>query len=84
MMREMSLPANARWVAEHYSDFLDGYIFDTVDEALKTEITALGITPSIANTVMVTLQDRVQLAEVCVEFINRLREGRQARARAEG
>lgn len=71
MMREMSLPPDARWVAEHYSDFIDGFICDTVDAALLTEIAALGITPATANTVMVTLEDRVQLAKTSIEFMDR-------------
>jgi LPPG:FO 2-phospho-L-lactate transferase len=69
IMREISAPATACWIAEHYGDFLDGFVIDETDEALASEIEALGMTAMCTNIVMNSLDDRVQSASNCLEFL---------------
>jgi LPPG:FO 2-phospho-L-lactate transferase len=72
IMRELSLPNTASWVAGHYRDFLDGFVLDNQDTALSGEIEALGLKVSVTQTVMETLDDRVKLAQDCLDFLGRL------------
>ncbi len=80
MMREMSVPTKASWVAGHYRDFLDGFVIDSTDESLASEVEAMGIATTTTNVVMKTLSDRVQLAETSLEFIASLSERNWAKA----
>jgi len=72
MMQEMAVPNTATWVAGHYADFLDGFVVDTQDAASAQDIEELGIASHVTQTIMTTLDDRVQLAETCLEFVSRL------------
>lgn len=74
MMRELSIPTKASWVAGHYRDFLDGFVIDSADELLASEIEAMGVMTSTTNVVMNTLNDRLQLAQTSLEFIASLSE----------
>ena len=68
MMHELSLPVSATSVLRHYADFLDGFIVDVLDSELQAELDSSGVTIKKAQTVMDSLDDRVALARVCVEF----------------
>jgi len=70
MMKELSVPNTPEGVADHYLDFLDGFIIDEEDAGLKSDVEALGLVTEITRTVMVTLEDRVQLARICLELIH--------------
>jgi LPPG:FO 2-phospho-L-lactate transferase len=70
MMRELDLPATAGQVAEHYGDLLDGFVVDTQDAALAAGI---GVPTVVTQTVMVTLADRIALAESVLQLIDSLR-----------
>ena len=72
IMRELSLPNTASWVAGHYRDFLDGFVLDNQDAAFSTEVEALGLKVSVTQTVMETLDDRVKLAQDCLDFLGQL------------
>jgi LPPG:FO 2-phospho-L-lactate transferase len=79
IMQEMSVPVSACRIAEQYRDFLDGFVIDTADDALATDIEALGIATTCTNIVMNSLADRERLAVVSLEFIASLRQsGRRA------
>ncbi|NIP14519.1 MAG: 2-phospho-L-lactate transferase [Pseudomonadales bacterium] len=69
MMRELEVPATAAQVAEHYGDLLTGFVLDEQDEDLDG---TLGTPTIVAQTVMVTLQDRVDLGRTVVDFIEKL------------
>lgn len=75
MMRELSVPGTATWVAEHYRSFLDGFILDRADNELVADIESLGMSARVTDTVMVTLDDRIELARQCLEFLDTLRVG---------
>ncbi|MSQ97742.1 MAG: 2-phospho-L-lactate transferase [Xanthomonadales bacterium] len=68
MMHELSLPVSATAVLRHYADFLDGFIVDERDSELQAELDSSGVAIKNAQTVMDSLEDRVALARVCVEF----------------
>ena len=55
-------------IAEYYRDFLDGLIIDRIDEHEAAAVEKLGIQVKIADTVMRSLQDRVNLAETTLQF----------------
>lgn len=74
MMAELSVPNTASWVAQHYRPILDGFVLDSVDEALAGEIEAMGLPTAVTDTVMVTLEDRIALARVCLQLADSLRD----------
>ena len=73
MMKELSVPATAAAVAQHYRDLIDGFIIDQKDSDLIDSVVALDIETIVAQTVMVTLADRIDLARTAIGFFRRLR-----------
>lgn len=70
MMRELDLPASADQVAGHYGSLLDGFVLDQQDAGLAERIEV----PTVAaQTVMLTLRDRTDLAATVLQFIEKLR-----------
>jgi LPPG:FO 2-phospho-L-lactate transferase len=59
MMVELGVPTTASAVARRYQDLLDGYVVDETDAAAARE---LGISVTVAHTLMTTLADREALA----------------------
>ena len=72
MMQELDIPNDAVAVAHHYRGLLDGFVLDQQDAALGDDVAALGVEVSVAQTLMVTLADRIDLAEKVLQFTNRL------------
>ncbi|HSB96444.1 MAG TPA: 2-phospho-L-lactate transferase [Spongiibacteraceae bacterium] len=72
MLAELKLPSSALAVAEHYADVLDGIVIDETDAVLATAIEELGIAVHIAQTVMSSLDDRIDLAREVLLFAERL------------
>ncbi|MEZ5559839.1 MAG: 2-phospho-L-lactate transferase [Pseudomonadales bacterium] len=70
MMRELQVPATAHQVAAHYGDLLDGFVLDEQDRALHG---TLDVPTVVTQTVMLTLQDRIDLARHTLEWIGTLR-----------
>ncbi|MCH7744370.1 MAG: 2-phospho-L-lactate transferase [Proteobacteria bacterium] len=72
MMAELGMPQTALAVAQHYVDQypgqMQGFVLDEQDRPLRDEVEALGLSTIVTNTVMVTLQDRVDLARVVLNF----------------
>jgi LPPG:FO 2-phospho-L-lactate transferase len=73
LMRESGIEPTALSIAEHYRVILDGLIIDDQDAAYKDAIEAMGITVEVTNTIMLTLQDKQQLATTALELAARLR-----------
>lgn len=69
MMRELGIPGTADWVAAHYRDFLDGFVLDQVDAGSRDAITATGLEVAVTQTLMISLDDRINLARVCLDLI---------------
>ena len=70
MLAEQQLPVNALTVAGCYQDLLSGFVLDTQDAELAT---GLQIPTRVTNTVMLSLQDRENLAQTVLEFARELR-----------
>jgi LPPG:FO 2-phospho-L-lactate transferase len=70
MMRELNVPASAAEVAAHYGDLLDGMVLDLQDAHLHG---TLSVPTVVTQTVMVTLQDRIELAHATLAFARSLR-----------
>ena len=73
MMSELGIEQSAASVASYYGDLIDGFVIDTLDAELQTAIEQIGIPTIVTNTVMVTLADRIQLAEDVLSFAATLR-----------
>lgn len=73
MMAELGIEQSATGVAGHYEGLIDGFVIDNVDAELRTAIEQKGIPTIVTNTVMVTLADRIQLAEDVLSFAATLR-----------
>jgi LPPG:FO 2-phospho-L-lactate transferase len=77
MLRELGSVADAIDIACRYRDLLDGYVIDTVDAAAAGRI---DVPVTVAATMMVTLQDRENLAREVLDFADRLSAGVSTRA----
>lgn len=71
MMRELDVPSTARQVAMHYGNLLDGFLLDEQDSAQHG---TLDVPTAVAQSVMVTLKDRIELAEACLNFLEELQD----------
>jgi LPPG:FO 2-phospho-L-lactate transferase len=78
MMRELSFPTTAIWIATHYRDLLDGFVIDSADGSLASEIESMGVATIATNTIMNSLDDRVRLAQICLEFVASLSESERS------
>ena len=68
IMEELGMAPGNLAIAEYYRDFLDGLIIDRIDEHEAAAIEKLGIKVKLTNTVMRSMQDRIDLAETTLEF----------------
>jgi LPPG:FO 2-phospho-L-lactate transferase len=67
VLRGLGLEVSAYSVAKLYSDFLDMFILDTTDSAEKGRIEKLGVEVKVANTIMKSLEDKIELAMTVLE-----------------
>lgn len=72
MMKELDIPNTTVEVAQHYVDFLDGFIIDETDAGLESDVAGLGLETVVTQTVMVTLDDRIVLAREAIALIDAL------------
>lgn len=68
MLRDLGHEVSARGVASVYRDFVDLFVLDEVDRAIKPEIEELGLRVVVTDTVMNTLEDKQRLARNVSEF----------------
>ena len=73
MMDELGLDVSALAVARHYGKLLDGFVLDRADSALEDDVRALGLQVLVPNTVMTSLEDRIELAREVVRFCEQLK-----------
>jgi len=71
LMRGVGLKVSAVQVAELYKDFLDVFIIDSIDKELKNEIEKLGVRVVCTNTIMRTQDDKISLAKVAIEALQK-------------
>ncbi len=72
IMAELGLPQDALAVARHYGDLLDGFILDSHDASLLEDVRGSGLDAIATPTLMLTLQDKMNLAKVAVDFVNEI------------
>ncbi|MBL4679354.1 MAG: 2-phospho-L-lactate transferase [Pseudomonadales bacterium] len=72
MMKELGMPQSALAVAQHYKGRIDGFVIDKTDEATASDIEALGIKVLVCQTIMGSLEDRIDLAKNCISFSQEL------------
>ncbi len=69
MMKELGVPPTPIAVAKHYGSLLSGFVLDQTDYEQAKDIAIPSI---VTQTIMLTLQDRIGLAEQCVRFLEEL------------
>ena len=69
MMKELGVPPTPIAVAKHYGSLLSGFVLDQTDHEQAKDIPIPSI---VTQTIMLTLQDRVALAEQCVRFLEEI------------
>ncbi len=67
LLRGLGFEVSAYSVAKLYSDFLDTFILDVADYAERGRIEKLGIEVKVTNTVMKSLEDKIELARTVLE-----------------
>jgi len=68
MFEELGIQPSAAAVAEHYRDILTGFILDTIDRSSVELIRGWGIIPLVTETIMRSMEDRMQLAKETINF----------------
>ena len=68
MMRELGAPVTTEAVARHYAGLVTHFVIDERDAASEGAVRALGMYTAVAQTVMSSLADRVDLARVALEL----------------
>ena len=69
LMQGLGVEVSAYGVSELYKDFIDAFIIDNVDREEKQRIEALGLHVTVTNTIMKSLEDKVQLAQAALKLI---------------
>lgn len=69
MMRELGVPATTTEVARHYAGLASHFVVDEIDAEAAPDVEALGMSTTVAQTVMSSLEDRVRLAKTVVDLI---------------
>lgn len=73
MFKELGFESSALAVASHYGEsVLTGFVLDTIDVEFENQVRAQGIHPYTTNTLMKLSDNRRQLAEDVLHFIQRL------------
>tara|TARA_R110002110_G_scaffold107369_3_gene268687 strand:- start:13832 stop:14821 length:990 start_codon:yes stop_codon:yes gene_type:complete len=80
MMRELGIPSTSEAVADHYRGFIDGFIVDEADKSAAAAIEASGLPVRVMNTIMHSLQDRIDLARATVAFVQDLDGSKERKA----
>lgn len=70
MMAELRVPVTAlgvaRHYAEHYPGLVDYFLIDESDATLADDINRLGLKARVAPTIMNTLEQKIELARLCL------------------
>ena len=72
MLNELGLDVSALAVARKYAGLLQGFVVDTQDAELASEIEAIGFAVLVTDTIMTSDGDRRRLAEECLDFALKL------------
>ncbi len=69
MMQELGMPQTALAVAQHYEGRIDAFVLDQQDEQYASAVEQLGMAVHVTNTMMYSLEDRVNLADSVLTFL---------------
>ena len=69
IMTELGFNQSALGVAEHYDNLITHFVLDNADVNLRSEIEKLGLSVLVCNTLMKTLDDKIELADNVIKFI---------------
>jgi LPPG:FO 2-phospho-L-lactate transferase len=72
IMHELGLVPDVAAIAEHYHDVIDGLVIDRQDQGELRRLQAMQVSATVTNTVMVSLEDRIQLATDVLNFASKL------------
>ena len=73
LMKELGKEPSALEVARHYAEFLNGFVLDERDAALRPQIEAMGMGVFVTDTIMKNAEDRARLACEVLTFADQLR-----------
>jgi LPPG:FO 2-phospho-L-lactate transferase len=73
LMRELGTESSAVAVAQHYAEFLNGFVLDERDADLQPRIEAMGLGVLTTDTLMRDADDRARLACAVITFADQLR-----------
>ena len=76
MMQELGVPSTSIEIANHYKGLIDAIVIDHADAPLSEKIEDLGIKVFTTNTVMHSLNEKITLANECLNFIEAYWENR--------
>ena len=72
MMQELDMPTSALGVAKHYvekySGLITGFVLDYADAELERAVEDLGLSTIVTGTVMITLEDKIELGREVLGF----------------
>ncbi len=69
MYRELGIEPSALAVANHYCNLATGFVLDQIDKQLKGDIMGLSMQTLVTNTLMKSHDDRSQLAQDVLHFV---------------
>lgn len=69
LMSELGVPVSPAAIASHYGGLIDGMLVDERDE-----VGNIGVETSSADTLMITLADRIRVAQAVLALADRLRQ----------
>jgi LPPG:FO 2-phospho-L-lactate transferase len=72
MMQELGVSQSALSIAEIYTDLADGFILDKQDIDLTNAIQQRGLNVQLAQSLMNSQEDKINLARICLDFCLRL------------
>ena len=70
MMRELCMEVSSSAIANYYGDLLDAFVIDHNDKKLQTQIEKQNLKVCCTNTVMKTLNDRIELASDILKLVD--------------
>ncbi|HQW19400.1 MAG TPA: 2-phospho-L-lactate transferase [Rhodocyclaceae bacterium] len=77
IMGELGVPVSSLAVAQHYAGLIDGFVLDVHDRAMETQ---LELPTLITDTLMKSLDDRLRLARMTLDFAATLGRPRKTAA----
>ena len=72
MLGELGLDVSPLGVAGRYTGVITGFVMDQRDESLADGVSSLGLEVAVRQTIMRSDEDRVTLAQDCIELLSRL------------